>query len=1570
MAKQTLWQKIRSLFRGDEKKSAPKPRQNRDARNETVSSKTSAPSYNRRALFNSLRDKKAEEEEERVKSKAFKATKYEAKDIGESLKKTVKKDVPDPKQKILKERAEKREEEKKKRIEASAPYKKKIDEKYKTRKSGASAYVKTGNYAADPDVAKYNVLRHPVATSATRGAVSGASFGASELAIKKNPWQTEEQRKAEEFYQKNKNAKAEMAGEIVGSLASFGGTAKATDRLGEKVIEKAAPRAAEKLAGTKLIQGAAKKSVAKAVEKGVVKDATKELIEQVGKDKANKIVRAVGTDIVQNATTGLLYDFNKASAEYEIGSSEWLKEMGKSAAFNAAITGAVAGGSMATGGKQLVKDAANTIADRGAKEAAEALQPNYKVELNRRRKTDISLPNENRVAENVADANRQMTIEDEIGNVKNAEAIPNEQYSEPPKPKTAKQKKKAEAAERKMLDEVQRKREANMADTIRKETGGEYSYRQGEHTSTANANIHEARRIEQDQKAVFKRMKEKGVKDLFVDESRPFGMFKTANAEELNKFAGEAAERVRQDPQAVMHRLRDLEQRLAKEADVSPLTSAETVTFKDIADITAIEEMFEAAGETLPKEYAEAFSHIMEWQGTEAGQLLKMRDTFLRQNSASYRQKMITRDIDRWLRKSLGADDAAINDIRRSLDANYGEGYFDKMLTELSKFKGVEQEAAFRKAYADFQKQLIENAKPTGWDIVNTIRHTLMLMSPKTWNNNGLGNINQRIMYDIGDAINIPLEKLAQTINPDVKRTTAILKNGDQLRLANMITSGKAGEANLKNTKYLAGFKDQALADAVNNASVADVADMMDSSKYMGEAIKGFNYKPNSTLGKLQKGLAKGGGYGQKFVSLMLNEPDSWFVERNYRSTLLKYMEANGINSSEMLNSEAGQKIFKEAREYAKDVALENTYKKANELVSFVEALRKKGYVKGSNPLYKAGTIMLDAELPYLKVPVNLIINNFKYSPMGLAKGILVDIPRAISKGDAALLNKATREVSKGLTGTGMMYLGYLMRCRNQADDDSVGFIGNAEDSLKEYGIKDNSFKIGNNVFNTSNLGIGSTQFLMGSALGEDLDKKGVVAPYDVVFDAMAKTLDVEADMSLLENATGLLDLFGNGGDYDIKLSERLGRAGTEIAGDYAGQFIPNPARGVAKAITDADLDTGIKKGDTSPTRKILQRNVNNIVSGVPVLNEKVLPHKVDTHGRLINERKTSKDKGLAILNNTVNPLTHTKVNIPDVDKEELKVKDENGEPYKTKGFDKNRTYSAKVGTGDMAETIDLTGKEREKVARAATRSGLDGMQNLVNKGVFGDRLGTEAQSILSRTPENDEEARALLFSTSAWKNANNERRRQILDWYYGGNTGKGVSRTTKEEAYVGVAGNSEDDFRWQNDISSSYQKKYNDTGLAELGISKGAYVDILEACKDSNHKWNTETQKNQDTINSAKKTKAGILAVDGLTPEQRIAVYQTIRGKRTGFGWNDWDGVSGGGSGYRRRYGGYRHYGGGSRSKKVPALKQSSYKATKRTYKDTAATLKTSSSRSKGLSTASPVKVEPPKVKFKKYEV
>ncbi|MBQ3989625.1 MAG: hypothetical protein II630_02180, partial [Bacteroidales bacterium] len=852
-------------------------------------------------------------------------------------------------------------------------------------------------------------------------------------------------------------------------------------------------------------------------------------------------------------------------------------------------------------------------------------------------------------------SNEQLTLEDvdSIGEERAtdvSEPVTNEGKKIPPK--TKEQIDKARAEDQKIFNSLDdMRRTSKDADTkMREQTGGDYGVRQGQRTAAEHAPVEEAKRIKEESEAISKALDDGNVKEMFTDDNTPFGVFKTANKAERAKVAEAATARINESTQKVADRLFEKAERLKQDLlNHSTLTSGEHVTLDDVADIVALRNRAQAAGIKFSDKYEEAFTHIIEWQRTESAQMLKAVDLYLKENDQNYRKALLSRDVNNYLRKVLNADDSTIADIIRSLDANNGEGYLDNMIEELSKFSGDKSEAAFRKAYADFQAEIFMNTKPTVWDTVNLWRHTLMLSSPKTGANNYLGNVLQRTMYNISDAVNMAGESIAKGINKDVKRTTALLKTGDQRRLAKMYTSGKRGELNVKNAKYLSGFKDQEFADAINNIADADVGDMMASSKYMGEVVKGLKYKPTTVGGKVRQGINKAGGaISTKYVSTMLNEPDSWFVERNYRSALLKYLEANGVNSAESLKG--NESLVKEARAYAKDVALENTYKKANNVVSFLEGIRRKGHTKGSNLGYKAGAIVLDAELPYLKVPANLVVNNFKYSPLGAMKGG-VDAFRAVVKGDADALNKATRELSKGLTGTGLAALGYMMFCDDQTDKDSWGFIGNAKDELKEYGVRDNSFKIGDKNFSIANMGIGSVQFLMGAALAEDLAEQGETPPHQIVLDALNKTVDTVADMSLMENAVSLLDTFGNGGDYNATVSQRLGNAATEVAGDYAAQFIANPMRGVAKAWTDADLDTGVKKGDTSKVQRIIERNRNNFVQGVPVLNEKVLPHKVDTHGNLVNERRTNAEKWEATANNLLNPLSPRKVNMPEADK-------------------------------------------------------------------------------------------------------------------------------------------------------------------------------------------------------------------------------------------------------------------------------------------------------------------------------
>lgn len=416
MAKASLWQRIKGWFSGNKSaKSSGSSGSSYRSSNYYSSRKDGGTGYYRRAMLNSLRGK---EEEEKPKYRSMaEATKKEPpkeKSSFAKLDSALKKDVPDPKRAAASKSQERAKESLNKTVGAvkkwndsnkqqSKEFNERTNHKYdvkyweekgdKKKAQEARIRVKSGGNTSDVVAEELAVKYHPTAYSAARGAASGATFGASELAIKSQAKRDKERAKNEQYYQENKNKTAETVGELVGAFASFGATAGATEKLGAKVVSKAAPRAAERLAEKKVVQGLAKRGVNKAVKKGLVSEATEELIKQTGRKKAEKIVSALGNDIVQNLTTGAIYDINKASAQHEVGSKDWWKELGTSAALNFAVTGGVAGGAVLGGNKKAAVEAADELGRLG-KAGFVKQAPDAKVSLNRKRRTDVVLPNE------------------------------------------------------------------------------------------------------------------------------------------------------------------------------------------------------------------------------------------------------------------------------------------------------------------------------------------------------------------------------------------------------------------------------------------------------------------------------------------------------------------------------------------------------------------------------------------------------------------------------------------------------------------------------------------------------------------------------------------------------------------------------------------------------------------------------------------------------------------------------------------------------------------------------------------------------------------------------------------------------------------------------------------------------------------------------------------------------------------------------------------------------------------------------------------------------------------------
>ena len=381
---QRLKEKVKTWFRGGNSGGGSNVRVNNAVRNLPRISSGGQYSFNRRELLNSLRggDKGSGASstsgsggtKQKSISDSFKASESTFKHIAKPESSPYKRmtESSDKTKEELRAKLKKLETERKEFHKATGnKYNTKTGDEEHDRKAYA---LRHGGYgSASPEVQKHSVKYHPTITTAARAISSGVTGGTTELAISKLSNKDKERAEAEKYYQKHKDKTAETIGELAGSLVFFGGTAGATEKAAAKLTSKVAPKAAERLAEKQIIKSAAKRSVDKAVKKGLVSEASEELVKQVGKDKAKKIVGTLGTDVVQNLTTGALYDINKASAEHEVGSEDWWKELGKSAALNFGVTGAVAGVSAVRGGKRLATEAATRLdARRGLRELADS----------------------------------------------------------------------------------------------------------------------------------------------------------------------------------------------------------------------------------------------------------------------------------------------------------------------------------------------------------------------------------------------------------------------------------------------------------------------------------------------------------------------------------------------------------------------------------------------------------------------------------------------------------------------------------------------------------------------------------------------------------------------------------------------------------------------------------------------------------------------------------------------------------------------------------------------------------------------------------------------------------------------------------------------------------------------------------------------------------------------------------------------------------------------------------------------------------------------------------------------
>lgn len=525
----------------------------------------------------------------------------------------------------------------------------------------------------------------------------------------------------------------------------------------------------------------------------------------------------------------------------------------------------------------------------------------------------------------------------------------------------------------------------------------------------------------------------------------------------------------------------------------------------------------------------------------------------------------------------------------------------------------------------EIQKDIASQMDSSLLEAIDEWRHFAMLANPTTHLKNTSGNAATAMLYRAKDVIGTGLEKTVNEISKatghgEIEKTKSIMmpiKSKEDKALVDFAKSDY--ETNMKDIAASAG------SGKVNMKSAIEKHKNVFNSNPIGKAL---NKIP--VLGKGTKAVGNVLDKATKGNSTLLDAEDNFFIKQNYTNALSKYMKANKY-TPEYLKSAEGSEALSKAQDYALKQALEATFHDDNIIATGLNKLIN------SNSFVK---FLGDSLIPYKKTPLNIARRAVEYSPVGLAKGTR-DFAKSTRNWGSSETTNAIDELAKGLTGSGLMALGFLASHKGYltsglTDDKKLNGLEKAEGkqnfalNLKDYTVSLESFSPA------------AIPLLAGAGLYETMSKGDKLEPGAVV-DTLGALLSPMVEMSVLSSIDSLITdvSYAKQGGEDI-LTAGIGSA----AKSYAGQLMPTSLSKLSNTLDDTKRSSSYIDKNKS-TGKIIQGIENQYKYKNP-LTHKQLPPALDVWGR---EQKT-KSAAVRTVNNFLNPTTVKKKNITAVDKE------------------------------------------------------------------------------------------------------------------------------------------------------------------------------------------------------------------------------------------------------------------------------------------------------------------------------
>lgn len=608
----------------------------------------------------------------------------------------------------------------------------------------------------------------------------------------------------------------------------------------------------------------------------------------------------------------------------------------------------------------------------------------------------------------------------------------------------------------------------------------------------------------------------------------------------------------------------------------------------------------------------------------------------------------------------------ALQYIQRQVDTmnaagakKFGRKWNDFELTdaEIDAFKNIDpgDTQAVETAMENVGKRISKEYPATVYEKLLELRRIGMLLNPRTMVRNTLANAAMMPVQGASGKVSALIQDITHRINPDFTPTQALHVSKESKTLASQVADNMRSVLS-GDTKYYefqgqgAGAKGQnALNDLNQYARDKTIFKGEIKSDWLSQLVDKTAYELNKVSQKtaqqdLFSGMTSEKGILENTRQLtygLLELGDAGFVDKFFRDRLASYIEARGIKS---VND-----VPPEAITTALDEAMKATFKDDNALTEMLSSIKR-----STNRVGGMGNFLLT----FTKTPANIAMRIADYSPAGLVSAAAKHVK---GQTDAA---QFIDDISKGLTGTGLMVLGAqlfkagILTGPESDDKDEAAF-------MRTQGFKPNAVHVGDKYYTVDWAQPAASGLMMGAAIMAELEKNPDASFADASVAAGKTALNTWIEASPVKS---IEDLFSS--------YEGLPGGVAELVQEIPGSFIPSTVGATARTVDPVQRQT-YSKGDWLGT---LFGGMRAKIPGA----SKSLPAAYDTWGRPITRQNST---GEAAFAQFVSPGTLGNANESPIDNVILELFQDTGN---NKVFPRKAGWSVTVD----GESKSLTNRE------------------------------------------------------------------------------------------------------------------------------------------------------------------------------------------------------------------------------------------------------------------------------------